>query len=763
MRINNDIATLKFITPITMGKLLFLHAFTQNNQYRENMRKSSRILSVIVGCIIAMGAQAQTPADSDTIRVQQIDEVVVTHQRQLVKNEIDKLTYDVQHDESAKSKTILEILKKVPLVTVDGQDNIKVQGSSSFKIYRNGHPDPSLAGSNAKDILKSIPASSIKKIEVITDPGAKYDAEGTTSILNIVTLSDSRLQGVAGSLQANANSRGSVGTGGFITTQVGKLILTANYNYWYQAAKEVDAETEVYKKYLQSGEYSYSRGKNKQPVNIHYGNIDGSYDIDSLNLLSFSFGGMYYTVNLNGISSEERYDAHDNLLYKYKELFTMPGYSFYNLNGRADYQHKTKREGEVFTLSYMLATTRRHDTTRSDFAETQNFPIDYKGYEKQNRERFVEHTLQLDYVRPLAKLHTMEMGLKYINRSNKSDSRMVYFGKEQNMISLFNHDTQVAATYLSYLFHSERWSARAGLRYEYSYLKASYPNGSAEGFHRNLNDWVPSASVQYKITDSQSLKLSYGMKIRRPGITYLNPAVFKTPTSISYGNVHLNSSKSHSISLAYSFMSPKVTFSFYPSYTFANNLITTLRFVNDGIVAYTYANDMKYRAFKISGYIQWHPFAGTNLNLNGNITNEKKSIPAPNLSLSAWGGEAFLSLQQQLPWKLTMNVDGGGKFGRNIDNVYGYGGRWYYYSFSLTRSFLKDKLNVSVFTSMPFTNHDHMKSSIVQGDYIGYDNWEQKSRNFGIRLSWRFGKLKASVKKADKTIQNNDVVGGIGK
>lgn len=172
MRINNDIATLKLVTPIPMGKLLFLNAFTQNNQYRENMRKSSRILSVIVGCIITMGAQAQTPADSDTIRVQQIDEVVVTHQRQLVKNDIDKLTYDVQHDESAKSKTILEILKKVPLVTVDGQDNIKVQGSSSFKIYRNGHPDPSLAGSNAKDILKSIPASSIKKIEVITDPGA---------------------------------------------------------------------------------------------------------------------------------------------------------------------------------------------------------------------------------------------------------------------------------------------------------------------------------------------------------------------------------------------------------------------------------------------------------------------------------------------------------------------------------------------------------------------------------------------------------------
>ena len=108
---------------------------------------------------------------------QTLDDVVVTSQRQLVKVDAEKLTYDIQADEEAKTKTVMDMLKKVPLVTVDGQDNITVKGSSDFKIYKNGHPDPSLSN-KAKDVLKAIPASSIKKIEVITEPGAKYDAEG---------------------------------------------------------------------------------------------------------------------------------------------------------------------------------------------------------------------------------------------------------------------------------------------------------------------------------------------------------------------------------------------------------------------------------------------------------------------------------------------------------------------------------------------------------------------------------------------------------
>ena len=153
----------------------------------------------------------------------------MTHQKQLIKNDIDKLTYNVKDDVTAQTKNTLEVLKKVPFVTVDGQDNIKVQGSANFKVYKNGHPDPAFAGQSLKEILKAMPASTIKRIEVITDPGAKYDAEGTSTILNIVTMSNVRMQGLSGNIQTNVSSYGSVGLGTTLTTQVGKLTTTINY------------------------------------------------------------------------------------------------------------------------------------------------------------------------------------------------------------------------------------------------------------------------------------------------------------------------------------------------------------------------------------------------------------------------------------------------------------------------------------------------------------------------------------------------------
>ena len=129
--------------------------------------------------LVAPSASAQT----DSTKVQndsitwnkELEGVTVKAQRQLIKQDIDRIGYDVQADEESKTQTVLDMLRKVPMVTVDGEDNIKVKGNSSFKIYKNGHLDPSLT-QNAKEILKSMPASMVKRIEVITDPGAREDA-----------------------------------------------------------------------------------------------------------------------------------------------------------------------------------------------------------------------------------------------------------------------------------------------------------------------------------------------------------------------------------------------------------------------------------------------------------------------------------------------------------------------------------------------------------------------------------------------------------
>ena len=151
------------------------------------------ITSLLFACPIATWAQQDsTTVNNDSITWnKELDGVVVKAQRQLVKQEIDRIAYDVQHDEESKTQTVMDMLRKVPMVTVDGQDNIQVKGNSNFKVYKNGHYDPSLS-KNAKEVFKSMSASMVKRIEVITDPGAREDAEGAEAILNIVTLTNTR-------------------------------------------------------------------------------------------------------------------------------------------------------------------------------------------------------------------------------------------------------------------------------------------------------------------------------------------------------------------------------------------------------------------------------------------------------------------------------------------------------------------------------------------------------------------------------------------
>ena len=146
-------------------------------------------------------------------------EVTVTAQKPLVKAEIDKLTYSLEDDPEAQTNNTLEMLRKVPMVTVDGDDQIQLKGSTNFKIYMNGKPS-NLLSNNPAEVLKSMPANSVKNIEVITDPGAKYDAEGIGGIINIITTKNA-LQGYTGTVRVNGSSLGRVGGGGYIS-QIGR-------------------------------------------------------------------------------------------------------------------------------------------------------------------------------------------------------------------------------------------------------------------------------------------------------------------------------------------------------------------------------------------------------------------------------------------------------------------------------------------------------------------------------------------------------------
>ena len=212
---------------------------------------------------LAMAALPATAAEPDSLAIDtmsyDLGDVTVTAQRKLVKNDIDKLTYDVANDETARTKNTLDMLRSVPLVTIDGQENISIKGSPSFKVYRNGHPDPTLSSQNLKDVLKSIPASQIKKVEVITDPGAKEDAEGTQYILNLVMQNNSHLAGVTGTVSANYNPlRQGPGMGTMLTIQKGKLATSINYGYQHDKKDQGNDATRQYLKTDQTMESRYA-------------------------------------------------------------------------------------------------------------------------------------------------------------------------------------------------------------------------------------------------------------------------------------------------------------------------------------------------------------------------------------------------------------------------------------------------------------------------------------------------------------------------
>ena len=716
------------------------------------------LLSIVV-CFTMTTLYAQKTESADTLKGQTLDEVVVAQRRKLIKNDIDKLTYDVQHDKTAQTKTTLEILKKIPLVTVDGQENIRVQGSTSFKVYRNGHPDPSLSGQNLKDILKAIPASTIKRIEVITDPGAKYDAEGTTAILNIVMMSNTKLQGISGNVNSDVDTHGSVRLGTYLTTKVGKLTTTVNYNLRKQDRKQTENYREEVYNYVKTGEQKREYGTNSTAAILHFGNISASYEIDSLNLLTASTTFLGYKADANAQNTNERWDKNSLLIYKFDNNMTTPGYSHLNIGGRFDYQHKTHLDGEVLTLSYMLAATRPQTTFRQTYSNMVNFPVSYTSYDQNTRERFTEHTFQIDYVHPFGKHHKIESGTKYILRNNNSTSLMDYQGTTPDMESKFKHKAQVAAAYLSYILTAGKWAARAGLRYEFTRMKASYPDGSNADYHANLNDWVPSASLQYKISDGQTLKFSYNTSINRPGIGYLNPAVISTPTAVSFGNANLGSSRNQKLQLEYMLVTSKLTLQLSPYYSYTNNGIANIIYEQNRKDVSTYQNVLKSKVFGISSYTEWTPFTGTSFTLNASMRYARITLPTPYIKNSGCGGGIYFDWEQKIPWKLTLTTSLGGEYGNRVYNPYAIEGHWFYYNFTLTRRFLKDKLTVSLSAESPFVKERSTTYRIVQGDYTGYERAVMKPQCFKIGLSWKFGKLRASVKKAARSIENDDLVG----
>lgn len=691
----------------------------------------------------------------------QLDEVKVLATRKLVKVGSGKLTYDVADDKEAKASSVFDILRKVPLVTIDGQDNILVKGNSAYKIYRNGHLDPTLSSISAKDILKAIPASTIRQIEVITEPGAKYDAEGTSAVLNIITSSNSLIKGATGMLSSSINNNGTNRSSAYTATSIGKTTVSANYAFTQFPTKE--NESSIHSSVLyRNGQVLDMLRQSQSRGNAHYMNIAASCDIDSLNLLSFSAGGYFLSYKTNSMSSYNRYDDLNDLLYSYDEYNHNPRNRYNNYNMRMDYQHKMRKPGNVFMLSYMLNGTQNKVDNNIVYSNRFNMPMDYTTYSRYVKNNNIEHTIQFDYTTRVDKHNTLDLGLKYIYRLSKNTTEQDYSGKETAVSSFFNHSTNIAASYVEWTAQYGKWNLRPGMRYEFSRLKGSYPKGDGTPYSCNLNDLVPSVNILYKLNDTNTIQYNYAMSINRPGINYLNPAVIIQPESRTYGNTNLKSSRSSQMALTWTKITGKITNQMILAYGFTNNFLTNVDNVTDNIRSTTYANALHVRMASFMDFLQWTPTTKTRISVNSTLGWMKDYFPEQGIYNKGLYGNFSGNIFQKLFWNLLLNVGGGASFGHNLSGLYGRTANYHSDYLSLQKSFLKDdKLTISLWTVCPFERHRAQTQYTTQGEYTGFTRTVNVSRQFGVRLSLKFGKSKIEVKKTGTNLDNTDVVGGL--
>ncbi|QNK64338.1 TonB-dependent receptor [Pedobacter sp. PAMC26386] len=687
-----------------------------------------------------------------------LKEVSVTADRPLIKQEIDRISYDIQADPESKGLTVLDMMRKVPLLSLDADDNIKLKGSGNYKILINGKPSTMVARS-PKDVLRSMPASSIQKIEVITTPPAKYDSEGLSGIINIITTKKID-NGYNGSLNLRYQKPiGGPGIGGFVTVKQGKFGVTAyGGTGFYSSPETVSSTTRTTTG--DSPTTLLSTGFRKFNNNYRYGGAELSYEIDTLNLITVElnpYGGYnkQHTGQLFSLS-----DGNKNI--GYNQL----GRNRYGWNGfdaTLNYQLGFKGyKDRLLTFSYKNSNSGNPTENDLSFINRENFTD--PDYNQKNDSRSKEQTLQLDYIHPLQKI-TVEGGIKGILRDNKSnfeyesfDQATGNFVTDPTRTNKFNNNQDVLGAYNSYAYKLKDWGFKAGIRAEATFVKADFIS-SASNVNTDYFNLIPTVSINRKFKDQSSLNFGYTQRIERPGINNLNPYVDRSnPNFWTTGNPDLKAVLSNNFELTYSKFK-KGSINVGLSYKFANNTIQNVAVYNeaDQITRSTFYNIGKDKALT------------TNLNINYPIT------PKWNVLLS--GNVGYMWIQGSIDGHITENsgltgyaysntgykFDHGWKanasFSYNAAEIQlqGQTSSYFFSAFSGSKEIIKDKLTLSLGISNPFSKFRYYTNFTEGANFTQNYRSQNYNRSFNASLNWRFGKLKDSIKKNQRGIDNTDV------
>lgn len=695
----------------------------------------------------------------------EIGDVVVAVQKPLVVSDAEKMTYSVEDDPQASSSTLEEIIRKVPQLSLDADGNVLLNGQSSYKILLNGHQATTLSN-NFKEVIKSMPASQIKKIEVITNPSTKYEAEGAGGIINLITEKKREFDGYNGSLSAGATtlSRSMYYGNANASVQLGKFAagVMAYYNH-YSAAGSPTYEDSWQENLDSDSRYQSSHSESDYNGQNYGFSLDLSYQPDTLNLLTFN-GWMWGGKNRNNIFSQTSVlDPQNDPLIR----FGTDAHHRWNYIGGSvalNYEHTFRKEGHTLTLSD--ETEIDPDDGRSLYDFTGDY--DHANLRTEDN-RTVSNTAQIDYVNPLSEHHNIEAGLKHIYRYNKSFARIMQaddaglFPEDDADRDDMHYKQNILGIYAGYGITFKKWSGRVGARMERTWNHADVDDSNDEApysFDNRQFNVIPYVSLTYLPKDGHSLSFSYTERLQRPGIWMLSPAVDDTePLVTSYGNPHLKAAVFHSFNLQYSYFCPKWSMNFALKSFLSNNYMASYSFVDtQGVTHSTYSNDVHTRSYGFNGSFSYRPSTKLNISLSYQGDYSKYDYAAMGIYSDHFAFNENLNIDFAV-WK-EARVMLGEYFGTGKAMLGGRGGNWYYYYVGIKQQFFKKKLDISVTLSNPFNKYTQNKNYFDTPTYNGWNAYKQSDRRLNFSVSWRFGKQNIGVKRAARTIENDDISGG---
>ncbi len=692
-----------------------------------------------------------------------LDAVEVTDKRSLIENRPDKIVYNVEQDATVAGGDATDVLRKVPMLTVDVQGNVSLRGSSNVRILVNGKPSGMFAN-NVADALKMFPADQIKKVEVITSPSAKYDGEGSAGIINIITKRDN-IEGIAGSVNASVGIRQN-SLFASLNGGRGRLGISSNASVFYSNPA---TGTTLFERRDNGVVQSFNAGMQETSRLGSNGTISAFYDINAFNAFNTAFTLRGFGFDVDGSGEGFFVEPLSMMVDSFSRTNKGDNY-FGGFDWTFDY---TKTFEDKKDQELVIATQISKGDNDQDFTVSETHQLDALSFlNRQNAKVFndgdnLETTFQIDYTQPLPKSLKLETGAKMVLRDIKSDYITTNRADDPLFTNVFNYGQDVMSGYASLSFVlAKKYSFITGVRYEHTAIDGSWDetseNPAALGlspFENTYSNWLPNITISRSLPKFRTLKLSYTRRIQRPTLFYINP--FNNNADVfnrTLGNPSLEPELVDQIELGYNTSILGATVFATAYYKITSDVIEQTLAVDDGISINSFANvgennslglnlftTKTINKFTIRGGGNFYTYDGSGT-VNG-VDLEAKDF----LYNFFFGGDyAFTG---------SLKADYFGYFSSPRRTLQGENPSFWIYGAGIRKEFKAWSLGINCID--PFNANKAFNSDIEGENFTQITRFTIPFRSVGINVRYKFGKV--DFKKRKSKVKNTDAKAGEGQ